>query len=132
MYEKIIYFRTDCKKCGQRLALSLEHFMPSPLPLISYSRILFQDFVHFFPVSSISSLFINWFWIQYNETVISSIIKDGKHFLWLLHPSSIHLIFVFHFSVIIHLIDASVANWQHLTQSVEQTLISLGKSRFRI
>lgn len=70
--------------------------------------------------------------MQYNEAVISSIIKGGKHFLWLLHPSGLHLISVFHFSVIMHLIDTSAANRQHLTQFIEQTLISLGKSRFRI
>lgn len=134
-----LYIRKDnllqdrLRKIRQRLALSLEHCIPSLLPLIFYSRILFQDFVNFSLVSSIiSSLFINWFWIHYNEAVISSIINGGKHFLWLLHPSSIHLISVFHFSVIMHLIDVSATNQQHLTQFIEQTLISLGKSRFRI
>ena len=97
LLKKLIYLRTNCGRYRLRLALrlvlSLEDCIPSNLPLIFFSRILFQYLFSFSPLSSIIwYLFIDDFPVD-NEAIIFHIQKRGKSISFgFLFPSNAHLI----------------------------------------
>lgn len=93
LLKKLIYLKTNCGRYRLRLVLSLEDCIPFNLPLIFFSRILFQYLISLSPLSSIIPyLFIDDFPVD-NKAIISDIQKRGKStFFAFLFPSNAHLI----------------------------------------